>query len=118
MVGVIRKLVKLAIVLLIANALYQFVPPYMHYVQFKDAVREVALFSKDVPDDVLRDRLATLAEKYDVPIEPASIDITHQAAHIEIDASYVQVIQFMPGYSYPWQFDVRADAVRGFAAAR
>ena len=118
MVGLIRKLVKLAILLLIANALYQFVPPYMHYVQFKDAVRELALFSKDVPDAQLRDSLAALAEKYDVPIEPESIDISHQPAHIAIDASYVQVIHFVPGYSYPWQFDVRADAVRGFAPGR
>jgi hypothetical protein len=113
-----RKLVKLAIVLLIANALYQFVPPYLHYVQFKDAVGEMALFSKGVSDDVLRDRLATLAEKYKVPIERESIDIRHQAAYIVIDASYVQVIQFVPGYSYPWQFDVKADAVQGLPPAR
>jgi hypothetical protein len=71
-----------------------------------------------MPDDQLRDQVATLAEKYDVPIEREAIDIRHQAAHIEIDASYVQVIQFMPGYSYPWQFDVRADAVHGLPPAR
>ena len=57
MLSMVRKLVKLAIVLLVANAIYQFVPPYMHYVQFKDAVRETAIFSKDVSDQALLESL-------------------------------------------------------------
>ena len=46
----LRNLVRLAVFLLIANALYRFVPVYMHHYQFKDAVAEAALFSKDRTD--------------------------------------------------------------------
>ena len=112
MLSMVRKLVKLAIVLLVANAIYQFVPPYMHYVQFKDAVRETAIFSKDVSDQALFDSLVALAERYKVPIDPDTIEIRHQGAHIFIDASYVQVIKFAPTYSYPWHFGVKADALQ------
>ena len=42
-----RNLVRLAVLLLIAHALYRFVPVYLHYYQFKDAVAETALFAKD-----------------------------------------------------------------------
>lgn len=111
MLGIVRKLVKLAIVLLIANAMYQFVPPYVHYVQFKDAVRETALFAKDVPDGVLLDKLMSLAEKHNVPIDRDAIEIRHDQSNIYIDASYVQVINFAPTYAYPWQFEVKADAI-------
>jgi len=54
-----RNLVKLIIALLIANALYQFVPPYVRYVQFGDAVHEALVFSKDMPDAVMAERIAT-----------------------------------------------------------
>lgn len=112
MLGIVRKLLKLAVVLLIANALYQFVPPYVHYIQFRDAVGEVALFANDVPDGLLLDKLMSLAEKNDVPIDRDAIVIRHDRANIYIDASYVQVITFVPTYAYPWQFEVKAEGIR------
>ena len=39
----IRKLVKLAVFLLIVNGLYRIAPPTVHYFQFKDAVQELAM---------------------------------------------------------------------------
>ena len=111
MLGIVRKLLKLAIVLLIANALYQFVPPFVHYVQFKDAVRQAVLFSKDVPDGVLLDKVMSLAEEHNVPIDRDAIVIRRDRSNLYIDASYVQAIAFVPTYSYPWQFEVKADAI-------
>ena len=52
-----RNLVRLAVLLLIAHALYRFVPVYIHYYQFKDAVAETALFAKDRTDTELVDRV-------------------------------------------------------------
>lgn len=111
MVGTIRKLVNVAIVLLIANALYRFVPPYVHYVQFKDDVRQAVLFSKDVPDPVLIQKVLSLAEARSVPVERGDITIRHDRLNIYMDVSWVQVIDFAPFYSYPWQFDISAEAI-------
>jgi type III secretion system FlhB-like substrate exporter len=110
MAGIVRKLVKLAVFLLIANALYRFVPPYVHYIQFRDAVRQMATFSMNVPDGELTDRIMSFAEQYSVPLDRDAVSIRHQQQQIFIDASYVQVIAFMPGYEYPWHFDVNAEA--------
>ena len=41
----IRKLIQLAIFLLIANAIYRIAPVSVHYYKFKDAVQELTLFS-------------------------------------------------------------------------
>lgn len=108
MLGIVRKLVKLAIVLLIANAMYQFVPPYLHYIQFRDAVRELVVFSREVPDGVLVDRVMELADEHSVPLARDTIEIRHTQSHLYIDASYEQVITFVPTYPYTWQFAVTA----------
>jgi hypothetical protein len=110
--GTLRKLVNLAIVLLVINALYQFVPAYVRYVQFKDAVKEVAIFSRDVPDAALADRILSLAEEHRIPIDRDGIQIRHEMTRLAIDASYVQIIRFVPGFEYPWNFEVTAEALR------
>ena len=55
----IRKLVKLAIFLLIANAVYRIAPVSIHYFQFKDALDELALFQMNskATDAELTDRV-------------------------------------------------------------
>jgi len=105
-----RNLVKLIIALLIANALYQFVPPYVRYVQFGDAVHEALVFSKDMPDAVMAERIATIADEHGVPLDRDAIEIRHEVGKVRVDASYVQIIRFAPFYSYPWQFEVKTDA--------
>ncbi len=107
-----RKLVKVIVALLIANALYRFVPPYVHYVQFKDGVHEALMFSRGVSDSGVADRIARLAEEHGVPLDRDEIEIRHDVGKIYVDASYVQVIRFAPFYSYPWQFDVKTDALQ------
>ena len=116
--GTVRKLVKLAIVLLIVNALYRFVPPYLRYQQFKDDVRQLALFSKGAPDGALVERVLALAEQDGVPVERDDIDVRHDTANIYIDVSWIQTIDFAPFYSYPWQFDVNAHAISNIVAPR
>ena len=64
-----RKILRLAIFLVIANALYRFVPVYFHYQQFKDAVHETALFSRGRTDAQIIDRVMELAAKYQVPLD-------------------------------------------------
>src|SRR5689334_1891722 len=65
---VVRKLVKLAILLFIANALYRMAPVSLHYYQFKDALQELALFSQKATDAELTDRVMALADEHNVPL--------------------------------------------------
>ncbi len=57
-----RRVVKLAIFLLVVHALYRFVPVYVRYQQFKDAVHETALFARNGPA-VLAVRRSTLVDE-------------------------------------------------------
>ena len=106
----IRKLVQLAIFLLIANALYRTAPVALHNFQFKDALRDLALFSRQVPDAELLDRIMALADEHNVPLERDYIQIRRSPGQLIIDVSYVEAINVVPGYSYQHQFDIEAKA--------
>ena len=107
----IRKLVKLAIFLLIANAVYRIAPPTVHYFQFKDAVQELALFSQQKTADAeLIDRVMALADEHGIPLERDYVQVRRSNGQLIIDASYVESMPVLPGYSYDHQFDVEAKA--------
>jgi hypothetical protein len=107
---VIRKLVKLAIFLLIANAVYRIIPPTLHYYKFKDAVQELALFSQKTSDAELIDRVMALADENHVPLDRDYVQVRRSNNQLLIAVSYVESMDVLPGYSYEHQFDLEAKA--------
>jgi len=109
---VIRKLVKLAIFLLIANAVYRIAPVSLHYFQFKDALDELALFQMNSKstDAELTDRIMALADEHNVPLDRDYIQIHRPNGQLVIDAAYVESLALLPGYTYEHEFDVHAKA--------
>jgi hypothetical protein len=105
-----RKIVNLAIFLLIANALYRFVPVYFHYQQFKDAVHETALFSRERTEAQVIDQVMDLAAKYQIPLSREYVQVRRENERTMIDASYVETIEWVPTYRRNWQFDVGEQA--------
>jgi hypothetical protein len=105
----LRNLVRLAVLLLIAHALYRFVPVYLHYYQFKDAVAETALFAKDRTDTELVDRVMTLAERYQVPIERDAIQVSRDTRMTYITLTYEEQIEWVPTYRRTMPFTVAVE---------
>jgi len=108
---VVRKLVKLGIFLLIANAVYRIAPVSVHYYQFKDALQELALFSQKATDAELTDRVMALADEHSIPLDRDYITIKRPNGALIIDASYVESMTLLPGYSYDHQFDVEGKSL-------
>jgi hypothetical protein len=100
----LRKLVKLAIVLLIANAIYQSAPVFLHNYQFKDAVHETALFSKDRSDAEIVQRVMELAERNHIPLAADDVHVRREQLSTFIDVEYVEQIDWVPGYRRAWPF--------------
>jgi hypothetical protein len=101
-----RTFVKIGIFLLIVHALYRFVPVYFHYQQFKDAVHETALFSRERNEAQIADIVMELAEKYQIPLSRESVQVRREGGRTLIDATYVESIEWLPTYKRPWQFDI------------
>ena len=57
----VKALVKLAIIVLLANGIWRVSAAYISYYKFKDAVKEAAMYSKDKTDDQLRQKVMDLA---------------------------------------------------------
>lgn len=109
----IRKLLQLAVFLLIANAVYQAAPVSWHYYEFKDAVQELVLFAQKSTDAELIDRVMVLADEYSIPLEREYVQVQRHNGQLLIKASYIETMKFVPGYDYARQFDVQARTFDG-----
>ena len=101
-----RKLISLAILVAIVYATVHAGGAYLRYQQFKDAVRETALFAGNKTDEQLKARVMELAQRDEVPLDPDFVHIERIADRVVISASYVEIIKLLPGYERQWQFDV------------
>ena len=108
----IKKVLKLAVFVFFVNVLYQLGPVSVHYFQFKDALEELALFSPKATDAELVDRTMALAEEHSIPLEREYVEVQRNGPSLQINASYVVMLQFLPGTPYKHQFDVEAKALR------
>lgn len=109
----IKTIVKLAIVVLLANAIWQAGSAYVSYYRFKDAVTDVAINSKNKTDDELRAKVMDLAMEYDQPIAADGVAIRREDTHIYIEGSYTKAVAIFPGYEYQWAFSLSADSASG-----
>jgi hypothetical protein len=99
-----RLILKLAVAALIANATWRIGSSYVAFYKFKDAVEEEAQFSADKSTDQLRDRVITLAQQYDLPIDGDGVTIVKADQRTRIAGSYKKAIEIVPGFKYPWGF--------------
>lgn len=109
----IKALIKLAIVVLLANAIWRVGSAYLAYYRFKDAVTEVAINSRNKTDDELRQKVMALAEQYDQPLAEDALAIRHEENQTVIDASYIEPVAVFPGYEYKWAFSFSVDSQAG-----
>ena len=101
-----RTLIRLAVLALVLYALYNFVPPYMAYQQFKDDVRQTALFAGQASEEEVVNRVMTAANERGVALARESVRVRKVNTQTHIYAEYATPIKFMPGYTYIWEFKV------------
>jgi hypothetical protein len=107
----IRKIVKLAVFLLIANFLYQIAPVAYRNIQFKSALHEMVLYSQKSSDAELINRALALARENDIPLEREYVGVRHEAGSIHVDATYVEPLKLFPGFTYKWEVNIDAKAL-------
>lgn len=106
----IKRLIKLAIVALLANAAYRVGSEYLTYIKFRDAVRDAAMFKAHSEAD-LRARIAAIADDYDVPVDGSDVDIRLDERVWHIDGSYTKPIEIVPRVEYDWSFPYSLEVV-------
>lgn len=102
----IKAIIKLVIVVLVANAIWRVGSAYVSYYRFRDAVTEIAMNSKGKTDDQLREKIADAARQYDEPIVADDLAIRRDDDHTYVDGSYKKPVPVFPGYEYQWPFSL------------
>lgn len=99
----IKTLVKLAIVVLFANAAYRVGSEYLNHIKFRDAIRDAAMF-KARNDAELTQRIMALAVDYDIPLTEHDFELTRIERHVTVSGHYTKLVELAPNFTYPWGF--------------
>ena len=122
----VRTLLKVAIAILVVHVAWRVGSAYWTYYRFEDALQQLAQFGERRTDRQLCDEMMDQAGNYGVPITAAAITIRRgtnplfncatgpsavdpnavatAAGQISVEARYVESVQVLPGYAYPWEF--------------
>jgi hypothetical protein len=109
----IKTIVKLAIVVLIANATWRVGSAYVAHYKFTDSVHQISLFRGTQTDDMLRTRIFQVASSFDIPLSNGDVTLKTESNHTIVDGAYVRDIEVAPGFVYPWPFDFHIDTLSG-----
>ncbi|MEO5823893.1 MAG: hypothetical protein ABIT71_25585 [Vicinamibacteraceae bacterium] len=109
----VKTTLKLVIVGLIANALYQVVPPYYTFLQFRDAIKELATYPgtrAQLPAVLLK--CEKIAKEYGLDLTGDDFTVKLAAPGgpqtTTIDVSYEVVMKPIPGRPQPHVFAIHA----------
>jgi hypothetical protein len=106
----IKKIISLVIFLILANAGLRVAIVYFHDQQFKDAVRELSLFSSGQSEEVVRAKVMEIASQNQIPLDPDYVEVTRKVIpgvgdHSVIKVSYAVMVPVFPGQLRRFQFD-------------
>jgi hypothetical protein len=106
----IKKIISLVIFLVLANAGVRVAIVYFHDQQFKDAVRELSLFSGGKSEEIVRSKVLELAAQNQIPLDPDYVELVRKSTpgigdHFVIKVSYAVNVPVFPGNPRRFQFD-------------
>lgn len=105
-----KTLFRLGMILLVANALFRFVPPYWRHHEFESEVKEASLKWRNLADADVTEDVLSVAGKHDVPITSQNITIQRLKDRLQLKVTYDLPIELLPSMSRPWTFTSNVDA--------
>lgn len=106
----IKTLLNLALFVLVAHALFRFVPPYWNHTQFESTLKERMLTWGASSEEDVRQRTLELAHDHRVAIGLEHISARRGADSLSVEVSYSRPIELLPGWKYDWAFTTDVDA--------
>ena len=106
-----KTIIKLLITALVLHATWKAGTVYMRYWEFKEEVRQIAQFGVNQNDNDLRNNVYDSAKRRDIALDPGAISVKRQNQHIIIDANYIENVELVPRYYYPWEAKLHVDVL-------
>ena len=106
-----KTIIKLLITALVLHATWKAGTVYMRYWEFKEEVTQVAQFGVNKSDNDIRNGVFESAKRRDIPLDPQNISVKRQNQRIIVDANYVERVELVPRYFYPWEAKMHVDVL-------
>jgi hypothetical protein len=106
-----RTIIKLLIVAAVVNATVRVAAVSWQHYQFEDATQQVLLFGRSATETQLHDLIAQRAVDFEIPIDPASIEVVREPSRTLARASYIRPVELFPRYFYPMDFSFEVDTL-------
>lgn len=104
-----KLLIKLAITAALVHAAFRLGTEYLVHYQFRDAVREAAMFrARNIEE--LGQQVMEVATTHGVPLAADSFTMRRDNREAVVQGSYVKPIELLPGFPYDWRFDFQVQA--------
>ena len=103
----IKFIIKLAIVVALANAAWRAGSVYLAFYKFQDDVIGTVQYRGIKTDEQIRKRILDEAKAADIPIaDDDSLVVRREGNHTIVDGSYVQSAELFPGYPHTFPFTI------------
>ncbi len=121
-----KTLIKIAIALVILHAAFRVGSAYWNFYRYEDALLQIAQFGDRRSERQVCDEALTTAADFGVPIAAADLTVHKSGnppfncetgptalkgsalgtatAQLTIEGWYLDRLQLLPGYFYPWEF--------------
>jgi hypothetical protein len=109
-----KTVLKLIVVGVVLLACYRVGDAYWSHYQFEDAVKDAAQFTDRNHAQELPGKILDLADKMEIPLDPANLSIARDQRRVTVDASYVRTVEILPRLSRDWQFDIHVSVMTSF----
>ena len=104
------RLLKLLVALAILYATYQGTLVFWRNYQFKDAINAIAMSGTRNSNVQIQTRVQSAAAQLNIPLAPEQISVSRTGDRLTVEATYLEQIEFLPGYRYPYVFTARGQA--------
>lgn len=104
-----KLLIKLAVLLLLGNALFRFIPPYWDHTQFVRELEETSIGWREYSDAEVRELVFAMAQGRNLPLERDQISVRRERDHLFVAVAYSRPMKLVPGSKYTYDFDSKVD---------
>lgn len=106
-----KTIIKLLVTALVLHATWKAGSTYLRFWQFKEEVTEIAQFGVNQSNESLRNRVLDAADRMEIPINRATLSVERRQARIIVDGTYVEQVEIVPRYFYPWEAKLHVDVL-------
>jgi hypothetical protein len=106
-----KTLIKLLIAAAIVFASWKSGSAYLRFYQLKDAAQDAALFGASKSADEIRNSVVEVANNLNLPVDPGKVVVRREPNHTYVTTSYVEKIEVLPSFFYPWEFKLDVDVL-------